>query len=59
MNERNDFVSWNSITSAYSMDRQCMEALKLFSDMQKAGVGVNTCTVILLLLLFKPVRILP
>ena len=44
MNERNDVVSWNSIISAYSMDRQCMEALKLFSDMQKAGVGVNTYT---------------
>ena len=44
MNERNDVVSWNSIISAYSMDRQCMEALKLFSDMQNAGVGMNTCT---------------
>ncbi|KAB5568334.1 hypothetical protein DKX38_002127 [Salix brachista] len=44
MNERNDVVSWNSIISAYSMDRQCMEALKLFSEMQKSGVGMNTYT---------------
>ncbi|KAJ6938685.1 hypothetical protein NC651_005197 [Populus alba x Populus x berolinensis] len=44
MNERTDVVSWNSIISAYSIDRRCLEAFKLFSDMQKAVVGANTYT---------------
>ncbi|CAK7346517.1 unnamed protein product [Dovyalis caffra] len=44
MNERNDVVSWNSIISAYSMNGQCMEALGLFGEMQKAGVDANTYT---------------
>ncbi|XP_011032628.1 PREDICTED: pentatricopeptide repeat-containing protein At3g63370 [Populus euphratica] len=46
MNERNDVVSWNSIISAYSLNGQCMEALGLFREMQKAGVGANTYTLV-------------
>ncbi|KAF8388119.1 hypothetical protein HHK36_026785 [Tetracentron sinense] len=46
MIERGDVVSWNSIISAYSASGQPVEALRLFRDMQKAGVATNSYTVV-------------
>ncbi|XP_017969345.1 PREDICTED: pentatricopeptide repeat-containing protein At3g63370, chloroplastic [Theobroma cacao] len=44
MAQKNDVVSWNSIVSAYAANGKSMEALKLFREMQKAGLDRNTYT---------------
>ncbi|KAJ4981413.1 hypothetical protein NE237_032250 [Protea cynaroides] len=46
MLERGDVVTWNSIISAYSLQGQPLEALKLFREMQNAGVSMNSYTVV-------------
>ncbi|XP_043695839.1 pentatricopeptide repeat-containing protein At3g63370, chloroplastic [Telopea speciosissima] len=46
MVDRGDVVTWNSIISAYSLQGQPLEALKLFREMQMAGVSMNSYTVV-------------
>lgn len=42
--KREDIVSWNSMISACSTNGQAVEALELFSKMQKLNVSMNTYT---------------
>lgn len=44
MTEKDDIVSWNCIISAYAANGQSVEALRLFRDMQKVGLAMNTYT---------------
>ncbi|KAF6141174.1 hypothetical protein GIB67_018264 [Kingdonia uniflora] len=46
MADKGDVVSWNSIISAYLANGQSMEALRLFREMQKEGVLMNSYTVV-------------
>ncbi|KAA8550816.1 hypothetical protein F0562_002500 [Nyssa sinensis] len=47
--EREDVVSWNSIISAFSANGQSMEALRLFREMQEAGLTPSTYTFVAVL----------
>ncbi|XP_056684186.1 pentatricopeptide repeat-containing protein At3g63370, chloroplastic [Spinacia oleracea] len=42
--EKDDVVLWNSIISAYSASGKPIEAITLFREMEKAGVGMNSYT---------------
>ncbi|KAJ4727404.1 Pentatricopeptide repeat [Melia azedarach] len=44
MGEKEDVVLWNSLISAYSANGQCLQALELFKDMQRAGLVTNAYT---------------
>ncbi|CAK9136170.1 unnamed protein product, partial [Ilex paraguariensis] len=44
VNEREDVVSWNSIISAYAANGKAIEALRFFTEMQKAGIPPSTYT---------------
>ncbi|XP_077243029.1 tetratricopeptide repeat (TPR)-like superfamily protein [Tasmannia lanceolata] len=46
MPEGKDVVSWNSIISAHLHNGYSLEALKLFGEMQKDGIAMNSYTVV-------------
>ncbi|KAK9140052.1 hypothetical protein Scep_009733 [Stephania cephalantha] len=46
MIDKKDVVSWNSIISAYSANGQSREAINIFREMNKAGVAVNSYTIV-------------
>ncbi|KAK8943833.1 Pentatricopeptide repeat-containing protein [Platanthera guangdongensis] len=44
--ESQDIVAWSAMISGYSQWNRCREALKLFHDMQRAGVDPNEVTMV-------------
>ena len=44
--EKEDIVSWNAIVAASVQSEKWSEALRFFSEMQEAGVGLNSYTAV-------------